>query len=164
MERLKYIVLLTLLLPFFSSCDETDDITGIFTDKTWKLTEIFYEDGKLCLDYWTSEDLRLESYKLKAEKGNFVLTFEGIDTDGAIKGNYAGRAVGVTLSGSWTADGESRVFSTDQKTTTDKDVLGTAFIEGLSNAYAYKGDYDNLRIYFKRGTTKRYMLFHVEKQ
>ena len=29
---------LLLLLPMFSGCNDTDDVAGIFTGKTWKLT------------------------------------------------------------------------------------------------------------------------------
>ena len=31
---------LLLLLPMFSGCNDTDDVAGIFTGKTWKLTYI----------------------------------------------------------------------------------------------------------------------------
>ena len=40
-KRLRPKVLgLLLLLPMFSGCNDTDDVAGIFTGKTWKLTYI----------------------------------------------------------------------------------------------------------------------------
>lgn len=36
---------LLLLLPMFSGCNDTDDVAGIFTGKTWKLTYITVKDS-----------------------------------------------------------------------------------------------------------------------
>lgn len=36
---------LLLLLPMFSGCNDTDDVAGIFTGKTWKLTYITKANG-----------------------------------------------------------------------------------------------------------------------
>ncbi|KAB6304116.1 DUF4847 domain-containing protein, partial [Bacteroides xylanisolvens] len=38
------IVGLLLLLPLFSGCNDSDDLQGIFTGKTWKLTYINLKD------------------------------------------------------------------------------------------------------------------------
>ena len=38
---------LLLLLPMFSGCNDTDDVAGIFTGKTWKLTYITVKDLSL---------------------------------------------------------------------------------------------------------------------
>ena len=40
---------LLLLLPMFSGCNDTDDVAGIFTGKTWKLTYITVKDSIKCL-------------------------------------------------------------------------------------------------------------------
>ena len=37
---------LLLLLPMFSGCNDTDDVAGIFTGKTWKLTYITKANGQ----------------------------------------------------------------------------------------------------------------------
>lgn len=40
---------LLLLLPMFSGCNDTDDVAGIFTGKTWKLTYITSKIAIKCL-------------------------------------------------------------------------------------------------------------------
>lgn len=42
-DTVKYIALLfclTLVIPFLSGCNDTDDVQKIFTGKTWKMTYI----------------------------------------------------------------------------------------------------------------------------
>jgi len=53
---------LLLLLPMFSGCNDTDDVAGIFTGKTWKLTYITKANG-LNLRMWmivTSWNMQME--------------------------------------------------------------------------------------------------------
>ncbi|HAZ57750.1 MAG TPA: DUF4847 domain-containing protein, partial [Bacteroides graminisolvens] len=38
-----------------------------------------------------------------------------------------------------------------------------AFLNGLNNATSYKGDENNLYIYFKEGQRTRCLLFHVQE-
>ncbi|KAA6319885.1 hypothetical protein EZS27_030271 [termite gut metagenome] len=169
--KFKYSLLFTLLLLFGSGCDQSDDLTGIFTGKTWKLTEIRYVNGDLCKDYWTSsgrfnQEAYEISYKLKAIKNNFTLTFEGVEAGKKANGQYHGQATNVILSGYWSADGVHRTFNTSRQDAaeTEKDVLGKAFVNAITNAESYVGDYNNLYIYFKEGQVKKYFLMHVVKE
>ena len=38
--KYKYLLLLLLMLPFVCGCNDSDDVSGIFTGKVWKLTYI----------------------------------------------------------------------------------------------------------------------------
>ncbi|WP_163217426.1 DUF4847 family protein [Bacteroides sp. 224] len=158
------ILLLSLALPFLGSCDDEDDVAGIFTGKTWKMTGI-YEKGSVkdpYKGYWSNEASFNASMKLLEEPGNFNIIFEGSVSDKTIKGLFTGRATNTNLSGNWAANGGNNSFFATPKETTDNDALGNAFIEGLRNAHKYEGDYDNLRIYFTIGSSERFILFHVK--
>ncbi|KAA6333634.1 hypothetical protein EZS27_017974 [termite gut metagenome] len=155
------------ILFAFASCNQTDDLNGIFTGKTWKLTEIRYDNGELCRDYWTApsgfnQEAFDTSYKLKEVKDCFTVTFSGMGTDGKANGQYTGRATSITLSGNWYADAKSKTFQTSkQSTENDNDVLGRAFANAIKNAESYSGDYNNLTIYFKEGQVRKYLLMHI---
>lgn len=40
--KYKYLLLLLLMLPFVSGCNDSDDVNGIFTGKVWKL-DVYYQ-------------------------------------------------------------------------------------------------------------------------
>lgn len=171
--RIKHVFLLLIIaiaVPFLSACNNTDDVAGIFTGKTWKLSAILYEKNeKEVLDYW---DLTTEagkkahenSIKLLKEENTFTLRFEGIETSGIITGNFSGIAAAAVVGGEWSANGENQDLSIRQEVKSDSDVLGTAFIKALSTAYKYKGDYSTLYIYFKDGATKKVLLLFAPPQ
>ncbi|KAA6323112.1 hypothetical protein EZS27_027417 [termite gut metagenome] len=168
--RFSYLSVFALFFSFFVGCNQTDDLKGIFMGKTWKLTEICYDNGDLCKDYWVTasggfdQEAFAISYKQKAVKECFTLILSGMENDGKVSGQYRGRAATVELSGNWSADGQSRAFRTSyQSAEMDKDVLGRAFVNAIKNAEFYSGDYDNLTIYFKEGQVRKYLLMHVLK-
>lgn len=152
----------------FSGCEQTDDVAGIFTNKTWKLTMI-YRDGDgskpaLAADYWGGdEEARDQSISKLEKEGTFTITFEGLESDGVIKGTYTGFVTNASISANWEANGKTNAFTTTQGDKSDNDALGRAFINALKNAYRYEGDYNNLSIYFKEGAQKKYLLFRKEK-
>lgn len=156
----------TLLL---SGCDQSDDLTGIFTGKTWKLSNVFWDDGSSAprpvWDSWTESE-KEESYDLLMKtKGNFVLNFSGLETDGLIDGSYSGRAAKITIQGTWRADGKKHTFAaTREGTIPDGNRLGQEFITGLQSAYKYAGDYNQLRIFFEKDGNRKYMLFRIEDE
>jgi hypothetical protein len=168
--RFSYLWIFVLFFSFFVGCNQTDDLKGIFMGKTWKLTEIRYDNGEVCKDYWVTASGGFDqgafdgSYKQKAVRDCFTLILSGMENDGKASGQYTGRATSVALSGNWSADGESRTFQTSsQSMEIDRDVLGRAFANAIKNAEFYSGDYDNLTIYFKEGQVRKYLLMHVLK-
>ncbi|MDR0973875.1 MAG: DUF4847 family protein [Prevotellaceae bacterium] len=165
-NQLRFLLLLLLGISI-SACNQEDDVEGIFTGKTWKLTGIF-ENGspeRMCMDYWNgNSDAYHHSVDLLGNNSMFYLTFNGLSDGDVIRGSFAGQATTTQLSGEWSADAVSRNFAVSMQSLSDADILGKAMIEGLRNATSYGGDYNNLRIYFKRGTSERHLLFHVANQ
>ncbi|NDV84566.1 DUF4847 family protein [Bacteroides sp. 51] len=166
--RLKYALLLLLLLPALSACDQTDDVLDIFTGKTWKLTNIYTSKGKVCIDdYFTgvSPEVKKESMRLWAMKDNFTISFTGAEVDDGVTGEYAGRGAHTTISGKWNANGSNNAFSTNQGDPAgNEDLLGQVFIRAIKTAYKYEGDTaGNLTIYFKEGSTDKYLLLYSPK-
>lgn len=161
--KTKYLFFLALLFPLLSGCNDTDDVARIFLGKTWKLTNIM--EGSLpSNDYWNgNEAAQAASIALIQEGDNCTIKFSGTITGNIIIGTTSGRATSTAFSGTWRVDGESRTFSSATSTTTDSDVLGKAFLDGLNNATSYSGDENNLYIYFKEGQKTKYLLFHVQK-
>jgi hypothetical protein len=165
-----YLSVFTLFFSFFVGCNQNDDLKGIFMGKTWKLTEIRYDNGDLCKDYWVTASGGFDqeafdiSYRQKAVRECFTLIFSGVESNGKARGQYVGKATSVALLGNWSANGESRTFQTSyQNMEADKDVLGKAFANAIKNAEFYSGDYDNLTIYFKEGQMRKSLLMHVLK-
>ncbi|MDL2305916.1 DUF4847 family protein [Bacteroides sp. OttesenSCG-928-D19] len=165
--KTKYLFTIALLLiGTATGCDQADDVTGIFTEKTWKLTNIYLDDNsfppELSRDYWDNEAAQVQSYKRLNDKGTFTIRFEGFETDNQISGSYTGYATSTNISGNWNANGKSNKFETDQESKVDKDPLGVAFINALKTAYKYEGNYDDLQIFFMEGKRKKYLLMRIE--
>lgn len=162
--KLKYILLLLLALPMLSACDQSDDVIDIFTGKTWKLTNIFDADGRVCIeDYFVgvSSTIRENAMDNWAKEGNMVIQFiSAVEVNGVVTGEYTGRAVRTTLSGKWETNGKTNAFSTNQgNPVAGEDILGTAFVNAWKNAYKYEGDTNgNLTIYFKEKNVDKYLL------
>ena len=53
---------LLLLLPMFSGCNDTDDVAGIFTGKTWKLTYITKANGHGWYKFADVDDSNIMEY------------------------------------------------------------------------------------------------------
>lgn len=157
--KFRYLLFILLALPFFSGCNDDDDVLGIFTKHPWRLTDIF-EKGKPkhpTTILWSTEK-EYEAYtKALGKSDNFILNFEGMDTGGVVAGNFDGRSSGSNISGEWTVDGKK--LSIKMKNS-GSDAAGKEFIEGLKNAHSYDGDYNNLRIHYKRNGREFFLLFH----
>ncbi|KAA6330707.1 hypothetical protein EZS27_020622 [termite gut metagenome] len=139
--RLGYLWVFVLFFSFFVGCNQTDDLKGIFMGKTWKLTEICYDNGDLCKDYCVIASGGFDqeafdiSYKQKAARECFILILSGVESGEKASGQYMRRATNVVFSGNWSVDGKSRAFQTSyQSAETDKDVLGRAFVNAIKNA------------------------------
>lgn len=136
-DTVKYIALLfclTLVIPFLSGCNDTDDVQKIFTGKTWKMT------------YITKKN---EHNGTKA----FKIAFTGSTEDNIIRGEFSGSG-SVTFTGTWQADGKSNEFRItgikNQPSYGDsKDTLAKHIVEGLENATSYEVDERNLYLYFE---------------
>lgn len=75
---------LLLLLPMFSGCNDTDDVAGIFTGKTWKLTYITKANGHGWYKFADVDDSNIMEYA--DGKKTFMLVFSGTVEDGHIYG------------------------------------------------------------------------------
>lgn len=78
---------LLLLLPMFSGCNDTDDVAGIFTGKTWKLTYITKANGH---GWYNFPDIADESNVMEYINGKktFMLVFSGSVEDDIIQGTF----------------------------------------------------------------------------
>lgn len=56
--KYKYLLLLLLMLPFVSGCNDSDDVNGIFTGKVWKLTYITKKNEHKPYDFWGDKDIK----------------------------------------------------------------------------------------------------------
>ena len=142
---------LLLLLPMFSGCNDTDDVAGIFTGKTWKLTYITVKDSHQMFNFWGNDNkAREQSMKLLDETGRYVITFNGMEESNIITGTLSGTVITSTFTGSWSANGKDNQLN---------------FIEGLNNATSYGGDERNLYLYYKPSGSQQTLslVFHVVK-
>lgn len=149
--KYKYLLLLLLMLPFVSACDTSDDVLGIFTGKTWKLTYITKAGDHQPYDFWNDQAKLEESMKTIRKEGAFTVNFTGSEINKVISGAFNGKIIAAPFSGKWTANGESGEFSTSSIEGSESDplALGKKFIEGIRNAKSYRGDYNNLFLFYK---------------
>ena len=166
--KYKYLLLLLLVLPFVSGCERSDDVAGIFTGKTWKLTYITVADSKTPHPYnfWADNETYEKAIEETRQEDAYTITFSGMETDDVISGQLAGRLGGRTdFSGKWQADGKSNDFSaSDIKSGGNKALLDSYFIEGIKNAKRYKGDYNTLYLYYTyKDKTELCLVFSVVK-
>jgi len=99
------------------------------------------------------------------KEGAYTIKFEGETTDNVISGKFSGTLLSHSYTGTWSANGESNAFSASVKGS-ENDPLGFSnkFVEGLNRATSYKGNYDNLFIYYKdEGGRELCLVFHVDK-
>lgn len=171
--KYKYLLLLLLVLPFISGCERSDDVAGIFTGKTWKLTYITIANSNnkpQPYDFWRNKEKYDNAIKEMNKDGAYTLTFTGTESDDMMDGAFNGiLGTPLTFNGKWHADGKSNDFSaSDVRSGGNKALLDSYFIEGMATAKRYEGNYDNLRLYYtykdKMGTeVKMQMTFHVVK-
>ena len=152
------------LLPLLSSCDNEDDVIGIFTGKTWKLSRLTNKDSnrQFYSGLWQDEKAERKSREALKTEGNFTLNFEGTELDGELMGTSVnGQGINSSVNGTWSADGKSQSLNFNLKISgsAESDALAKAFIAGLQNVYKYEGDANSLTLYFKDGPTTRIMGF-----
>lgn len=128
---------LLLLLPMFSGCNDTDDVAGIFTGKTWKLTYITKANGH---GWYNFPDK------------TFMLVFSGSVEDDIIQGTFTGSGA-INTNGTWSANGKNQEFGmkVEKGTPIDsKDRIAEKILEGMRKANSYKGsDSRNLYLYYQ---------------
>ena len=125
-DTVKYIALLfclTLVIPFLSGCNDTDDVQKIFTGKTWKMTYITKKNEHSWYKFTDVSEAIYKSYDPINGTKAFKIAFTGSTEDNIIRGEFSG-------SGS-------------------KDTLAKHIVEGLENATSYEGDERNLYLYFE---------------
>ena len=149
----KWLILLVLLLPLLSGCNDTDDVQKIFTGKTWKLNYITTKDGHEMYNFWGNDaaaaTARKESMKLLSGSGTYLVTFTGATTDDIIKGSISGNVVASKIDGTWSANAKSQSFKATVTAGKETDILAKKFIEILNQADSYTGDENNLYLNFE---------------
>ena len=102
--KYKYLLLLLLMLPFVSGCNDSDDVNGIFTGKVWKLTYITKKNEHKPYDFWGDKDKYEQSIKNYINKeGAYTIKFEGETTDNVISGKFSGTLLSHSYTGTWSA-------------------------------------------------------------
>ena len=155
-DTVKYIALLfclTLVIPFLSGCNDTDDVQKIFTGKTWKMTYITKKNEHSWYKFTDVSEAIYKSYDPINGTKAFKISFTGSTEDNIIRGEFSGSG-SVTFTGTWQADGKSNEFRrtgiNNQLSYGDsKDTLAKHIVEGLENATSYEGDERNLYLYFE---------------
>lgn len=162
--RLLSILCLCLLM---AGCNDSDDVSAIFTGKTWKLNYITVDGGHEMFNFWGSDEAaRKQSYQeLNTKTGSYNLTFEGTPEGNRINGTVRGTSIaGSSLEGTWSADGESNDFRAAVKGNHGNDQLAKNFLEGLNAATSYEGDTNgNLYLIYKAGQQTFRMVFRELK-
>ncbi len=139
MQRVRRLMPYLFLLMVLGSCNDEDDVTEIFTGKTWKLTYIGSTDD------WTdlSSGVNLNNYLEEKQPQN---AYTVIFYDGSVR-ITGGEA--TVWTGTWSADGKSNTFHI---TITDKQGEGTTanektFLELIAGACYYRGSSVLLRLF-----------------
>ena len=156
------IVGLLLLLPLFSGCNDSDDLQGIFTGKTWKLTYINLKDKGVWMNGFSEKSIKI----LNENQESYTITFTGTEEDNRISnGAVKGRIITADLTGTWSANGKNNEFHASVTNVNENDDLAKEFIKGLNNASSYIGDDNGLFLYYNpAGSQQTYVLaFHVQR-
>lgn len=152
MKKLQFYIIIFCTLAIVQNCAPKDDVNGIFTGKSWKMTNIFKcrnlnDDGTPLL---TQEELIQAK-----EKGHFQVFFE--------EKTFSGIATNAKFSGIWEANNKDNSFNVKitQINENEKTELGKRFINFISSSKYYLGDYMSLKIFDdKKG---EYILFRIEE-
>lgn len=169
MRRIKiyvHLLIVTLLTPVWSACDQSDDVINIFTGETWYMTYIAVEGQNKMYDFWQGDqNARIKSFEtIRGE--NYTLNFDGASLGGSnAGGTFTGQATSAKISGGWNANGENRKLTLEIKNAgNDNDkYLGKVFVEGLKKAHRYGGDNKNLYIYYKEGANTMFISFAPQR-
>ena len=93
-DTVKYIALLfclTLVIPFLSGCNDTDDVQKIFTGKTWKMTYITKKNEHSWYKFTDVSEAIYKSYDPINGTKAFKIAFTGSTEDNIIRGEFSGR-------------------------------------------------------------------------
>lgn len=156
------IVGLLLLLPLFSGCNDSDDLQGIFTGKTWKLTYINLKDKGGWMNGFSEKSIKI----LSENQESYTITFTGTEEDNRISnGAVKGKIITADLTGTWSANGKNNEFHASVTNVNENNDLAKEFIKGLNNASSYIGDDNGLFLYYNpAGSQQTYVLaFHVQR-
>ncbi len=149
-----------LLLPLLlNSCNDTDDVEGIFTGRTWKFNYIAQDGKNGLLDPYRFSDVTQSNYNSYSNGSkSFTLDFEGSTTNDITMGDFVGSG-SVTMKGNWQADGKNNEMKTTVSTSKvldSADNLGKKIVEAMKSIDSYKGDNNNLYLYFDYNTGTQY--------
>ena len=146
------------LLPLMGSCEQEDNLETIFLGKTWKLTGIYREKKDVQITTCGSEvtiECLEEFEKFKNTSGYFTLVFGSLE-------QLSGRAAAATFEGRSSINSKNREFDASvSPSLSETDAYSNEFITGINSAYKYWGDIRTLKLYYKVGTEKRYLLFRI---
>lgn len=90
-DTVKYIALLfclTLVIPFLSGCNDTDDVQKIFTGKTWKMTYITKKNEHSWYKFTDVSEAIYKSYDPINGTKAFKIAFTGSTEDNIIRGEF----------------------------------------------------------------------------
>lgn len=93
-DTVKYIALLfclTLVIPFLSGCNDTDDVQKIFTGKTWKMTYITKKNEHSWYKFTDVSEAIYKSYDPINGTKAFKISFTGSTEDNIIRGEFSGK-------------------------------------------------------------------------
>ena len=162
MRNISKILGLLLLLPLFTGCNDSDDLQGIFTGKTWKLTYINLKDKGGWMNGFSEKSIKI----LSENQESYTITFTGTEEDNRISnGAVKGKIITADLTGTWSANGKNNEFHASVTNVNENDDLAKEFIKGLNNASSYIGDDNGLFLYYNpAGSQQTYVLaFHVQR-
>lgn len=156
----KVIFAILCLLPLLMACEKSDDVTDIFVGKAWRLNYI--ASGNIGSGWYAFDDVTKANMQEYGDRTKtFKLSLSGLQQDKTISGIFNGSG-SLSVSGKWTAIGDNRSFTTSDVSgtpTDDKDIIAQKILYGLTNATSYKGDINNLYIYFSYKGTNLFMAF-----
>ena len=149
--KTKILVLLIAILPILSGCNNTENVKGMITGKTWRLSCFMYNDD-LITRYPNVDDI------FKNNPNGFYLKFNENNT-------FYGQAINCSFNGTWSGDGKTNDFSMNITSIAGDDsqqVIATDFVKAVKAAYSYKGDDNILSIYYKYNGSNEHMVFKVK--
>lgn len=166
LKSIAYCLLAVALSATLHACDNEDDVTEIFADKTWKLTRLTNEGGKgqFYSGLWSSEQEAENSQEALKQTGNFTLIFNLAEANGETIGTCEARGIRASINdASVSVDGKKHTLTISGKVSgSETDKLARAFLNGLLNVYKYEGDSQSMTLYFKDGNITRVMGFKAQ--
>lgn len=158
MKNKGLLLLLVLLLPLLSGCNDTDDVQKIFTGKTWKLNYITSKNKHEMFNFWENDEAgRKKSMDELRKSSTYRVNFIGATVDDVINGSISGTVITNSLSGTWSANARNQDFNATVNGGGESDILAKRFIEILNQATSYSGDENNLYLNYENLT----MVFFV---